>query len=251
MNKNILKILATIMACIMLVVVFAVPALAEETEESMYITAINVSVTAASGTIFTKDFNGTDTVLQSEGNFRWVTYFTAKPTSTSGVFEVVDTGANIADPTTSVTIPEGGFIYTSHVDDSEAAKASGVYESSSANTDTTKKLVAGNKISIVGVDLTAGTKTEDAKIVIGATAVDTSTEVSEVVSTVVSDESETVSVIVSDEEDDDSSVAVDDSSVSEESDEEETSNTLLYVGIGAAAIILIAVIAYAATRKKK
>ncbi|HBR30836.1 MAG TPA: hypothetical protein DD733_02010, partial [Clostridiales bacterium] len=228
-----------------------------EPADSIYVTVVNASVTAGSGTIFTSDFNDTNTITTNEANLKWVTFFTAKPTSAENVFEVVAVDVN-ADglPYNEITIPEGGFIYTGHCDDRDME--SEIYVKSSANLKAISNLSEGDLVTVTGVDFTTGTVAADANITAGASDVSLDDITSEDTS---KEESKQESDIISTESDKDgnSSEVKDDTSKEESrvnsvdnSDaESEKNNTILYIGLGVAAIVLIAVIAYIATKKKK
>lgn len=251
MNKNKSRILAAMIACLMLIVVFAVPAFAEgKTADSLYITAINEKVATGSGTVFTKDFNDTNKIGIKEGNFDWAAYVTAKPTATEGVYEVVSENTALPNTLESISIPEGGFIYTAHTDtDSE----SDVYEKSLANSKVTDALIVGDKITLIGVDLANETKTADAKISLGEVKVDTSSVESEPVSEVSDLSEDESSTPAAESEDDTSSVTkADDSSNDNVSkDDDDGLSTPVIIALCVGGVILLAVITYAATRKKK
>lgn len=260
MKKSSLKLLAIVAACLMIVTVALVaPVSAEEAEivaaDSMYVTAVNVSVTAASGTIFTKDFNGTNTITTTEANLKWVTFFIAKPTSTANVYEVVTIDMNSdGQPNTELTIPEGGFIYVGHCDDAD--KTSDAYKNSAANLKAIVALTVGSQVTVSGVDFAAEEATANANIVAGAVEVSVDETSSEAVSEVVSETESSVgedteSSVVVEDDNDSSTTKVSTTTDSSSDNDEEDSNILLYVGIGAAAVVLIALIAFVATRKKK
>lgn len=262
MKKFSLKSLAMLTACLMLVtVVLVAPVSAEDTIEaadSIYVSAINLSVTGGSGTIFTKDFNGTNTITTAEANFKWVTFFTAKPTTTANVYEVVAIDVNSdGQPNAEIAVPDGGFIYAGHCDDSD--KTSDIYKKSAANLKAIGELTVGAQVTVSGVDFTNKTVTATANIVAGesdVSVVDTSSEsVSEVLSDTEStalseNDSSAPATNESSEEDTSEPTSTATSEVTSDSEDPEN-NTMLYVGIGAAAVVLIAVIAFAATRKKK
>lgn len=274
--KNI-RVLAALIACLMLLTVVSVFSVSAAEQESLYVTSINKAVAAASGAVFTSDFNETNTIKSSEGNFLWVTLVTAEPTDKEGVYKIIYTGKNLAngtkegEPDKSVTVPKDGFVYAAHLDDTE--EGSEICKTSSDNQAKTAALKVGDLVTISGIDLKAGTIKTDSVIYIGEANVeqpgdttskeepaeskeesidDTSEEDTseEVTSADVSkEESKEGSKTESKEElKDEAKVESDDESKDEEDD---GLSTPAIIGIVAGAVILIAVISYAATRKKK
>lgn len=158
------KILILLLSAIFLSVVVVFTSRAQETE-TVYVNEINRTVLAGSGTVFTKDFNNTSKIKvePTEGNLIWCAVISAKPTEKTNVFEVTFTKKGFQTEE-EVTIPEGGFIYAAHVDDTEEAIASGLFEISSQNMDKTMTIEVGDLITLSGINLVTGTITEDAFI---------------------------------------------------------------------------------------
>ncbi|PKM62804.1 MAG: hypothetical protein CVU97_03440 [Firmicutes bacterium HGW-Firmicutes-21] len=264
MKKNAFRLLAMIIVCSMLTAgIFILTAGAVNEGDTLYVTQINKLVGAASGTVFTKAYNNTTTIKSSQGNFRWVAVIAAEPTSTAGVYRVTYTGKNLTkgdDGTAdvAVTIPANGFIYTAHTDDSEAAKASGVWESSGENTRKTGELTVGQLITITGIDITAGTISASAQITVGGTAAAVSETESPAESPDESpaespdespDESPAESPDESPAESPDVSPAV--SAVGDTSEDEGGLDTPVLIAIIVAGVLAIAVISYVIVKKKK
>lgn len=158
------KILILLLSAIFLSVVVVFTSRAQETE-TVYVNEINRTVLAGSGTVFTKDFNNTSKIKvePTEGNLIWCAVISAKPTEKTNVFEVTFTKKGFQTEE-EVTIPEGGFIYAAHVDDTEEAIVSGLFEISSQNMDKTMTIEVGDLITLSGINLVTGTITEDAFI---------------------------------------------------------------------------------------
>lgn len=171
-EMKLLKLLSFFVAAVLLATaVMIIPITAEELD-TLYVTQINQRVIAASGAVFTKAFNGSNTIKSSEGNFRWTKQIICKPTNKANVYEVVEVVGNLkngtnGDPDETITMPEGGFIYAAHVDDRQEAKDNGTFERSKANYDKLGNLNQGDKVTIYGIDIANGTITNDAVIYIG------------------------------------------------------------------------------------
>lgn len=168
-----LRLLSLFIAVVMLATVALIIPTAAEELPTVYVTEINKAIAAANGNVFTKAFNGTNTIKSSEANFRWTVQIVCKPTDKANVFELAEnpignlTNGKDDKPDQTVTIPEGGFIYSAHVDDSDAAKANKTFDKSSENQKRIKDLKKGDKVTISGIDIAKGTKTANAVIYIG------------------------------------------------------------------------------------
>lgn len=259
MKTNKIKILAVTVCTLLLAIMLAVPAYAADKVDSLYINAINVSVQTGKGTIFTKDFNKTNTIESKEGNFRWVALFVAKPTSKTGIYEVVEVGENLEEGKT-VTIPEGGFIYTAHMDDVATTPEA---EASKTNRAATKEVKKGDMITLTGVDLKTAKITADAKILLKEAAVDTSVTAGD--SSVVADSSaeptvssegavsdtsfENTSSVVSAVSATSSDTSVDTSSVESEVSDGLTGTQIALIAAGV--VILIAAVSFGIVKARK
>ncbi len=265
MRTNISRMLVAVLIVTLLSIgVIAIGVSAEDTE-SLYITAVNTKVTAGSGTVFTKDFNGTDTIKSDPdggGNFRWVTLFTCKPTNVESVFEVTSFQENLADDL-EVVIPEGGFIYAAHHDDSNSAW---MKEKSEVNMEIIKKVNIGEYVTIINVDLENSIFYKGAALYLG---------------NVTEEEVETPDVSKVDSEESDESSQIEESSVPEDDsepaedkseddkpgedtaddskdqastpskDEDEGMSTPLIIGIVAGVLVLIGVVVLVIKKSKK
>ena len=258
MRNNISKLLALFIACVMLTVgILALTAYAEE-PDTMYVTEINTRIAAANGNIFTSAFNGTNTIKSSEGNFRWTSVVVAEPTDTTGIYRVVSVQDHLTNgeggtQDIAVTFPQGGFIYAAHFDDS--SEGSDTYINSQKNKAKAHALEAGQLLTLSGVNISAGTKTADAVIIIGEAQVeqpsdDESSEV-EVSPDESSEEPGNESSEVTTSPDEDSSVAANESSVDTTKGGDEENNTTLLIIIIAAGVLAIAAIVYVIVKKKK
>ncbi len=170
-----IKFFSFILAAVILVTVAMIIPTSAEDLPSLYVTQINQKVVYASGAIFTKAFNGTNTVKSSEGNFRWTKQIVCKPTSKAGVYELTQdpignlkNGTN-GDPDESIVIPEGGFIYAAHIDDRDTAKQDGTFERSRDNQNKLAGLKKGDKVTLVGINIANSTIESNAVIYIGDT----------------------------------------------------------------------------------
>ena len=171
MKSTSLKLITLLMATVMLATVALIlPAEAADLP-SLYVSQINKSVIADAGAVFTKSFNGTNKVLvdnQNGGaNLLWAYVIVAKPTSKTGVFEVTVKQQFYTDKTTLVEIPEGGFIYAAHCDNSEEAQKKDTFAKIDANFKRVDGIKVGDKLTISGIDIAAGTAQANAVIYLG------------------------------------------------------------------------------------
>ncbi len=261
MKLNSFRLIAILIVCAMLTAGIMVFTVGAEEADSLYVTAINEKVTGGSGTVFTFGFNNSDTIKSDPnadggGNFVWATVITCEPTDTAGVYKMTSIQSNLANDVT-VTIPEGGFLYAAHVDDTEEAKESGLHERSSKNVDKLKELTVGQLLTISGINLTAETITEDAEIIIGEANVEQPSE-DESIPEESEEESEPVESLDDESEPEESptdETTPDESVVSENSpadeDEDDGFPTAVLIAIIAAGVLAIAVISYVIAKKRK
>ena len=130
---------------------------------SVYLTDFNKRVEAGNATIFTADFEGAvDGSIEADaGNFNWVAYLIAAPTDVEGQYIVTLTGTHLPDGE-SLQIPDGGFIVTAHVDDTNLG--SDVNVNTAANRAALESFLVDDIITLTGVDFVAGTVSEDASV---------------------------------------------------------------------------------------
>jgi hypothetical protein len=268
MQKFSLKLMSAVIIIIMMLSVLVVAPVNAADTQSLYVTQVNQPVATASGALFTKAFNGTNKVkadATAGGNFIWAAVIAAEPTATKGVFKVTFSQLFFTDPNQEVTLPEGGFIYAAHCDDSD--KESDVYKKSNANITATAALQVGQTVTISGIDIAAGTATATAAITIGGTSTGNSQATSSATSSSASSAvassatssaaSSQVSSAASSRASSAPSAATSTpkstSSANLTSSESKTDgiSTGAVIGIAAGAIILIAAVSYILTKKKK
>lgn len=178
-----LKIFSLLIAVVLLATMaLSFPTTAEDLP-SVYVTKINQRIDYGDGIVFTKHFNNSNTIKSSEGNFRWTKQIVCKPTDKPNVYELVsDTVGNLMNGTNgtadeSLTIPEGGFIYAAHIDDRDPN--SDAFHNSKDNQNKIANLKAGQKVTVVGIDVANGTIQADAVIYIGELSDESSSSSSE------------------------------------------------------------------------
>lgn len=271
MKKSTFKFMSALMIVMMLMtVVLALPANAEDLPTTLYVTKINQVIGTADGNIFTKAFKNSDKVKSDPatgGNFVWAAVIAAEPTGNANEFKVTYSKKFIEDKEEEVTIPNGGFIYAAHCDD--ANKESDIYKKSSANQLATAALKVGDIIKLTDIDIAKSTLGANPAITIvstsgGTTSQGTSSAASSVAtsSTTASGTSSVTSAASSAST---SSTAASSAAASSQTNSttsaasstgsnaevEESSNTALYIGIAAGVIVIIAVVAVILAKKKK
>ena len=269
--KNRFKMLLTFFTVVILVATVLVFSTDAVEVETVYVTLINEKVTSASGNIFTKDYNGTNKVQADadHANFVWAYTIAAEPTDKDNVYEVTFSEEQVKEG--EVTIPEGGFIYSAHCDNSQAAIDNGTYKTSEDNYVKTKSLEVGDLITISGIDLAKGEIDEGAVIYLAEVVAEEdsnpsdSNDTSEQSSTPTDESSETESSDDSEDITDQSDEASsEDNTVSQEADSDESTadsdlsddnegglSTEAIIGIVAGAVVLIIIIAVVLGKKKK
>jgi len=259
MKTSTFKLMSALLILVMLMAtVLVLPAYAEES--SLYITKINEKIGPGDGTIFTKDFKGTNKVKADaqEGNFIWAAVIAAEPTGNPNEFKVVYTGSYL-EASTEVTIPEGGFVYAAHYDDREPESEIG--KKSSANRAATQALKVGDILTLNNVDIANSKLGSNPSITVGAasggnTSQATSSEAasSEATSSAASSaaassaaaSAETSSKVTSSDAKSASSAA---SSVEAESSEGLSTGAI--IGIIAAVVVVVVVVVIVLAKKNK
>lgn len=266
MKTSSLKLLSALMILVMLTAaVLVLPAYAEGTTTTLYITKINEKIGAGDGNIFTKAFNGTNKVLSDPtngGNFKWAAVIAAEPTGKANEFKVIYTGSNL-DATVEVTIPEGGFVYAAHYDDTDPE--SDIGKKSSANRNATSALKVGDILTLSDVDIANSKLGTNPVIKIGASSGNTSSQAtsSAASSSAVAESSkaasQTSSAVVSSKVTETSSKAASSQAKSTSSaasstateNKNDSSSTGLIIGIVAAVVVVVVVVAVVLAKKNK
>lgn len=210
----------------------------------LYVTQINKVVDNASGAIFTRGYEFVDNVGALDAvkaDLKDITGFITAPTDEKDVFIVTQKIKNVESG--SIIIPEGGFIYCAHFDNTVG---NDWYKTSELNLTSTAKIKVGDKLKLNDVDFSETTLGDKPGIDLmkNTTSSDDNTKTSS------DDNTNTLSNTSSDDEN--SSTNSPSESPSSDELQPKVNNSLwINIGVIVGAIVIVAIVCVIYIKKRK